>query len=76
MVTQEGMHMYLGSIRPNNGSIKSAKAFQFNIDGNLEPILRLYAASVTEKDKWSSSATHFLTTPRSYRMNDPILETR
>ena len=68
--------MYQGSIRANSGSIKSAKAFQLKIEGNLEPILRLCAASVTEKDKWPSSASHFLTTPWSHEMNDPILETR
>ena len=66
------MHIYLGSIRPPIGSVKSAKAFYLKIDGNPEPILHLFATSATEKDKWPSSVSHFLTTPWSYGMNDPI----
>ena len=45
------MYLYIGSIQPPNGSVKSAKAFQLKINGNPEPILRLFVASVTKKEK-------------------------
>ena len=73
---KKNMHIYLGSIRPPKGSIKSAKASQLKIVGSPEPISHLFVASVSEKDKRPCSARHFLTTLWSYGMVDPILQTR